>query len=336
MRPYRPKTRRAAGLLLCLLFALAATRPAPSQTSAPPPQPPAGRAVNVTLTAVDKQGKFVTTLKAEDLRVEEDGAERAVTALERRDALPLLLAFGIDNSASQERVLDAVKMAAAELVKSVMRPGTDYAAVFSFTNEATLEQGLTADTARVLGAVSKIRVETAAGYVAGVLVGRTPPQTAVGATALWDAVFAVSEDLMADSSEPGRRAIILISDGVDTTSRMKPEEAIKSALRAGAAVYAIGIGDDEYGGVDRDALRKLAERTGGRAFFPEKVKELPAVFARLREELTSQYALTFTSPKAKPGAFRKIKIKVVGAEARGRGVEVSYPFGHFAGHSPKD
>lgn len=338
MKPYTPKTRRAAGLLLLgLLFALAATRPAPSQTSATPPQSPAGRPVTVTLTAVDKDGKFVTTLKAEDLRVEEDGAARAVTALERRSDLPLFLAIGIDNSMSQERVIDGMKLTAGELVRTMMRVGTDRAAVFSFNTEATLEQGMTADTSKVRDAIGRVKLSVPEGYVGGaVVVGGGGPSTP-GTTAVWDAVTAVSDDLLSRSFGPGRRALILITDGVDTTSRVKPDDAVKAAIQSGAAIYPIGIGDKETAGVDHGALRKLAERTGGRAFFPKKVSQLPQVFAQLREELMSQYVLTFTSPHTKPDAsFHKLKIKVVGAEARGRGVEVAYPFGHFAGHAPKE
>jgi VWFA-related protein len=324
--------RSAAFVLLPLsLLAAAAARP---QT--PAPKPPEGKAVTVVVTAVGKDGKAVRTLKAEDLSVEEDGAQRPVTALEHRADVPLVLAVGLDTSASQERVIDGTKMAADELVRSVMRPGADRAAVFSFTNDATLEQELTGDAAKVRAGIARVKVSLPAGYVGGAVVLGRPPPTAPGSTAVWEAVAAVCDDLLSRTSAPGRRAIVLITDGVDTSSAAKLDDAVRSAIQTGAAVYAIGIGDPEnYEGVARGDLRKLSERTGGRAFFPKKVRDLPEVFAQLREELSSAYALTFTSPYTRPdGSFRKLKVKVTGAEARKSGVEVAFPHGYFAGNAP--
>lgn len=335
MKTLTPRLTRAAALALAPLLLLAAT---PARPQSPAPKPPEGKAVTVILTAAGMDGRAFKTLKAEDLSVEEGGKPCAVTGLEHRADLPLLLAVGIDTSMSQERVIDATKMAADELVQSLMRPGTDRAAVFTFTNEATLEQEMTADAGKVRAAISRVEVSRPPGYVGGgVLVvgrGRQPQPPAPGSTAVWDAVAVVSGDAMWRPLAPGRRAVILITDGVDTYSRFKPEEAARSAIRAGVAVYPVGIGDDELGGVEVNALRKLAERTGGRAFFPKKVKHLPEVFAGLREELFSAYALTFTSPHARPdGSFRKLKVTVKGPEARKSGVEVAYPQGYFAGNA---
>ena len=327
------KLTRSAAFTFPLLLLLAATA---ARTQTPAPKPPEGKAVTVVLTAVGKDGKAVRTLKAEDLSVEEEGAQRPVTRLEYGADLPLVLAIGLDTSVSQERVIDGAKMAADELVQSVMRPGTDRVAVFSFTNEATLEQELTGDAAKVRAGIARVKVSLPAGYVGGAVVLGLPPQTALGSTAIWEAVAAVCDDLLSQTSFPGRRAIVLITDGVDTSSRARLDDAVRSAVQTGAAVYPIGIGDSEqYEGVARDDLRRLPERTGGRAFFPKKVKNLPEVFAQLREELFSAYALTFTSPYTRPdGSFRKLKVKVTGAEARKSGVEIAFPNGYFAGNAP--
>ena len=102
---------------------------------------------------------------------------------------------------------------------------------------------------------------------------------------------------------------------------------MRAALRAEAVVYAVGIGDKEnFDGVDEGALRKLAARTGGRAFFPKKVEELPAILAQIRGELLSPYVVTFGAPDAKrDGSLRKIKLEVVNPELRRRGVRLLHP-----------
>ena len=323
-------------LLSLLLSGATAARP---QT--PAPKSPEGKAVTVVLTAVGKDGRAFKNLKAEDLSVEEEGVARPVTGLEHRADMPLVLAIGLDASHSQERVIDGTKMAADELVRSVMRPGADRAAVFSFTHEATLEQELTGDAAKVRAGIARVRVSGPAliGLLGTVITGPAPskgPVNVPGTTALWEAVAAVCDDLLSQTSVPGRRAIVLITDGVDTSSAAKLDDAVRIAIQTGAAVYAIGIGDsDQYDGVARGDLRKLSERTGGRAFFPEKVKNLPEVFAGLREELFSAYVLTFTSPYTRPdGSFRRLKVKVRGEAARRAGVDVAFPHGYFAGNAP--
>ena len=105
------------------------------------------------------------------------------------------------------------------------------------------------------------------------MVGGTPPisgtqQTLAGSTAIWDAIWVTSNDLLSDTAEHTRRAIILLTDGDDTISKVRMQEAINSATKADALIYAIGIGDRYQFGVNEGALRKITEGTGGRAYFP--------------------------------------------------------------------
>ncbi|HEV2860001.1 MAG TPA: VWA domain-containing protein [Pyrinomonadaceae bacterium] len=336
MKRLTTKLTRAASFALSSLLLLAATTARPQ---APAPQAPESKTVTIILTAVGKDGRAFTSLKAEDVSVEEDGRPRVVTGLEHRSDLPLLLAIGLDSSTSQERVIDGTKMTAGELVRNVMRPGTDRAAVFSFTNETTLEQEMTADAAKVREGIARVKVAspTLPGAFGAIVTGPIPksPPNMPGTTAVWESVAAVCDDLLSQTSAPGRRAIVLITDGVDTSSTIELDDAVRSALQTNAAVYAVGIGDQDYAGLERDSLRKLSERTGGRAFFPKKVKNLPEVFAGLREHLFSAYVLTFTTPYTRPdGSFRKLKVTLRGEAARRAGVEVDFPHGYFAGNAP--
>jgi VWFA-related protein len=325
-----------AGLLLGLAFAFVAGPLAPSGARTVAPQSAQAASVSILLTAVDKEQKFFETLGPGDLRVEEDGAERELTGLRRQSDLPLLLAVAVDTSVSQERVLEGAKLAADVFVKRIMRPGVDKAAVVSFSGDTTLEQALTGETASVRAGIARIKLTLPAGYIGGgvIVSSRGRPLNVAGSTALWDAVWFISGDVLGRSLGTGRRALVVITDGEDTGSRAKVDEAVRGALQSEVVVYAVGIGDKNYNGVNKGALRKLAERTGGRAFFPKQVGDLPDIFEQIQEELHTQYVLTFSTPNARrDGARHKIEVELVNPALRKQGVQIAYPHGYFAGNA---
>jgi len=128
-----------------------------------------------------------------------------------------------------------------------------------------------------------------------------------------------------------RRAIILLTDGWDTTSRLLRSEAIDRALESETVIYAIGIGDSKQDGVNRDALRALAEHTGGRAFFPKKDTDLKTAFAEIEQELRTQYLIAYSSSnKNRDGAFRQLKIEIVNPDLRKDDLKLRYRPGYFA------
>ena len=113
-----------------------------------------------------------------------------------------------------------------------------------------------------------------------------------------------------------RRAIILLSDGINTSSILSQKEAINRVLAAEGVVYTIGVGSARDG-IDRNALRDLAERTGGRAFFPDKKFDLNAAFAEIERELRTQYLIAYSSTnKKRDGSYRKITIEVSNPELK--------------------
>lgn len=293
--------------------------------------------VSIPFTALDKDEKFLATLKPEDIRVTVDGNVQQITEFRRRTDVPLLLAVAIDASASQELVLPNVKLAADVFLKGMMQPGRDKAAVVSFSGDVKVEQGMTEDLAKVREAAARVVVVVPAGYLGGGIVVGTPSAKMknAGSTSVWDAVRSVSNDVLPRSLGEQRRALLLITDGVDTSSRVNFNEAVASAIKSETAVYALGIGDSgSFDGVDKDHLRKLAERTGGRAFFPRKTKELADVFTQIREELVSQYVVTF-APNAlmHDGSFHKIKIEIVNPDLRKQDLQLAYPQGFYAGNT---
>ena len=292
---------------------------------------------NIFFTAADQNKRFISDLKKEDIRVLEDGQPQEIFTFQQNIDLPLSIAILIDTSQSEERTLPDEKLAARSFLESVMRPDRDEAAIVSFTGEVTLEQGFTGSMERLRRAIDRVEFVPPSGYIGGgVVVGGTPPisdtnQILAGSTALWDAVWATSNELLSDSAENTRRAVILLTDGVDTTSQVKMHDAVERAQKADALIYAIGIGDSYHGGVDEGSLKKIAERTGGRAYFPRSESELRKAFAQIQRDLREQYLVAYSpSNKARDGSYRRIQIEVVGPEARAQKLKLNYRPGYFA------
>src|SRR4026207_1368178 len=182
---------------------------------------------NLFFTAADKNKRFISDLKAEDIRVFEDGQPQEIFTFQQNIDLPLSLAILIDTSASEERTLPDLKVAARAFLENMIRANKDEAAVVSFTGETTIEQGFSGNLERLRRAIDRVEFVPPSGYIGGgVVVNGTPPisgtnQSLAGSTAIWDAVWATSEELISASAEHTRRAIILLTDGEDTSSRMK-------------------------------------------------------------------------------------------------------------------
>ena len=293
---------------------------------------------NVLFTAYDKKTKrFVTTLRQQDIRILEDGAPQEIFTFQQQTDIPLSLAILVDTSGSQERTLPDEKEAARAFVDAVIRPEKDEAAVISFTGEATLEQGLTGNITRVRRALDKIEFDPPSGWLGGgIVVGGTPPisgtnNSLAGSTALWDALWVTADEVLAEASQGTRRAIILVTDGVDTSSRMKLQEAVDSAIKADALIYSIGIGDSYLQGVDEGSLRKVSERTGGRAYFPKNEEELRDAFAQIQRDLREQYLIAYSpTNKRRDGSFRKIQIDIINPEIGKQNLRLNYRQGYFA------
>jgi VWFA-related protein len=251
--------------------------------------------------------------------------------------LPLSLAILIDCSGSEERTLPEEKVAAREFLESVLRADKDEAAVVTFTGEVTLEQGLTGNVSRLRRAIDDVRFVPPAGYIgSGVVVPGTPPisgtqQTLAGSTAIWDAIWATSNELLEGASEHTRRAIILLTDGQDTISQVRMQEAINRALKAEALIYAIGIGDRYSYGIDEGALKKISENTGGRAFFPHNEQDLSNAFAQIQRDLRERYLIAYSSSnKNRDGSYRRVTIELVNPDLRRDNLKLNYRPGYFA------
>lgn len=291
---------------------------------------------NLPFTAMDKERRFITTLRAEDVRVFEDGVQQQLFTFQRETDRPLAITFLIDVSRSQEFTLADEKAAARAFIEKVIQSNKDQVAIVPFTGLAYLEQPMTRDILSVYRVLQRIEIAMPAYLGAGrPLTGiptgpglAAPPEE--GTTAIWDAVALTSSNVLANAPGLRRRAIILLTDGLNTTGRLTQKEAINRTLAAEAIIYAIGIGNKREG-VDRDALRDLAQRTGGRAFFPDKKFDLNAAFAEIERELRTQYLLAYSSTnKRRDGAYRKITIEITNPDLRKEKVEIRHRPGYYA------
>jgi VWFA-related protein len=291
---------------------------------------------NLPFTAIDKSHRFVTTLRAEDVRVLEDGVPQEFFTFQRETDRPLAIAFLIDVSASQESSLPEEKAAARLFIEKVIQSNKDLVAILPFTGQAYLEQGLTSEVLNVYQVLQRVEVAEPAylgtgrpltGIPSGPGLLATPVE---GSTAIWDAVALTSRNVLMNAPGLRRRAIIVLTDGWDTASRLMQKEAINQTLAAEAVIYAIGIGG-KRDGVYRESLRDLAQRTGGRAFFPDKKFDLNAAFAEIERELRTQYLIAYSSTnKNRDGAYRKITVEITNPELRKQKLEIRHRPGYYA------
>ena len=264
--------------------------------------------VTVPFNVTDKKNRYINDLTKDDLELSEDGKLQQLFSFERQTDLPITIAMLIDISGSQEYTLPAEKAAGQRFLRKVLRPNKDIAAIVTFEHESVLVQDLTSNAEKLQQAIDDVRISVS--NVSTGTVGGTPPiiNSGAGSTSMYDSIYSVSSDLL--RREAGRRVIILITDGHDTSSSVKLRDAIERTWRNEVIVYSIGIGDPSYG-VNSGELKKIASETGGRAFFPRNEEDLDKAFALIDEDLRSQYVLSYnTSNEARDGSFRTIQLKV--------------------------
>lgn len=312
--------------------------------AAPKPTPPPGASqdveadvirvdtdlVNTVFTAIDQDRHFITTLRATDLRVLENETPQEISLFERETDRPLTLVILVDTSKSQERTLPDEKRAAKAFLSAVVRPQVDKVAIVSFTGRPSVEQDLTENLPKLNRAVDRMKVEVPADNPECEAL-KSPQEDPLCWTSIWDSVWASTNEVLSKSRENSRRAIVLLSDGDDTASTIKRQEAIDSALRNNVAVYSIGIGDPEFYKIEKGSLEKLSDRTGGRAFFPRSEDELQRAFAQIQEELRSQYVVAYSpTNKTRDGARRQVKLEIINPALRKQKLQLIYRQNYYA------
>jgi VWFA-related protein len=282
--------------------------------------------VNVFFTVKGKDGSLVPHLSKDDCTISEDKEPQKIKNFVAETKQPLTLGILLDTSGSQMRVLQLEQDAGGQFLQRVIKP-KDEAFVLSVDVNVDLLQDLTSSTRLLTRALDKAQIN------AGVSFGSGPVPTSGGprGTVLYDAVYLASNEKL--TSETGRKAMILLTDGEDQGSRNKLNEAIAAAQKSNAIVYVILIADVQgyldqgMGYFGYSPMKKMADETGGRVInVGNNGKKLEAAFEQIEEELRTQYVASYTPSNTKlDGTYRKLSV-----ECRGDGLKVQARKGYFA------
>lgn len=309
--------------------------------------------VNVLATVRDKSGAIVKTLDREDFLLQDDGGERDIVYFARQTDTPLTIGILFDTSQSQRSVLEAQREAAYRFLDRVLRPEQDQAFVIRFDADVELVQDLTASRELLREAIRSLRtpdlgprrrrqaapepnpfqVRVGVPGTRRRVPGRRtpvpppggrapqPPPTGTGdrvpagaGTMLYDAVYLSAREVLEE--QDGRKAILLISDGNDYTSKVSRNDAVEASQRADAQICSVLYYEESRvsGGRIRmrgvNTLRHLSSHTGGSMYEVSEKTPIDAVFQQIEEELRNQYSLGFHPPTGATPGFRPLEVRV--------------------------
>ena len=269
--------------------------------------------VQLFFNVKDKKGALIPNLTKDSFEIAEDGKPQTIKYFTAESNLPLTLGILIDASGSQARVLDMEKEVGGNFLSEILRD-KDEAFVISFDVTVDLLQDFTSSVRRLKTALESAKINTGGGggSIGGLGGGPFPTAGVPKGTLLYDAVYLASHDEL--SKEVGRKAMIILTDGMDQGSRTTVKEAVEAAQKSDSICYVLLIADrgfyglGGYGG-DRE-MKKLAEETGGRVIeVGNKYDKLKDAFDQIARELRSQYNVGYTpTNRAKDGTFRKVEV----------------------------
>lgn len=249
--------------------------------------------INVLFTVTDKRGRLVTDLNKSDITLAEDNKPQTITNFSRETDLPLTIALLIDTSTSIRDRFKFEQDAASEFLYRTLRPRKDKALFITFDSAIELVQDYTDSPEILAKAIRQVRPG--------------------GGTKMLDAIFLACQEKL--KAETGRKVIILISDGDDNLSLETMNSVLEMAQRSDVSIFAISTNSTGFFNLSAPKsdklLKRLAEETGGRAFFPFKAEDLTQSFQDISAELRSQYSLAYRSTNTlRDGNFRSIRIEL--------------------------
>jgi VWFA-related protein len=325
----------------------------PAGTQTPTPQrAPSNIAIHVKTVSVlatvrDKHGKLVPNLAKDDFVLEEDGRPQTIDYFAHESDLPLRLGLLVDTSLSQSRVLDEERQASYGFLDHLLREDKDLAFVIHFDREVELLQDFTAARPKLQAALQSLHTPQPGSSASGGSEGGDNGEGSGhggygghgqhqrgGGTHLYDAIYLASDELM--SKQQGRKALIVLSDGVDRGSKETLTNAIETAQRGDTIVYSILFKDDEgYGGYPggmmgprgpygggrhggrfpqeerpdgKKILEQIAKATGGRLYQVSKKETVDKIYGEIEEELRNQYSLGYTPDKDTGPGYHRIQL----------------------------
>jgi VWFA-related protein len=295
--------------------------------------------VSVFVTVRDKKGNIIKDLEQEDFTLSEDGRPQTIQYFSRESNLPLTIGLVVDTTPSEEKMLDEERAASRIFFNNILRPGTDHAFLVSYSYMVDLLQDLTSSREKLVRSLSLLQPHSMDSFGMG-RGGMRPGGVAANPNALEtilaDAVSMTSNEIMKPMQ--GRKAIIILGDGAHLGNQ--GGRAIVDAQESDTMVYAVRIVDESFGGFgggfgmpggggfgggrdineEKRSLKKLTNATGGAFFEYNKKGSLDQIYAKIEEELRSQYSLAYTPDAGARDGYRAIKIglKDKGLAVRGR------------------
>jgi VWFA-related protein len=302
------------------------------------------KTVSVLATVRDKHGKIIPNLTKDDFQLDEDGRPQIINYFAHESDLPLRLGLLVDTSLSQRKVLDQERSASYGFLDQLLRQDKDLAFVIHFDHEVELLQDFTPSRPKLQEALQKLTTPQfeggggsnsggGGGGGSGGGRGGRGRGSRGGGTLLYDAIYLASDELM--SKQQGRKALIILSDGVDRGSKETLAEAIATAQRADTIVYSILFADEEENGRPggfrmggpmgggrgggryprqeerpdgKKILEQISKETGGRLFKVSKKDTVDKIYAEIQEDLLNQYSLAYTPDKGNTVGYHKIHL----------------------------
>jgi VWFA-related protein len=265
--------------------------------------------ISLNVTVTDARNRFITDLGRDDFRVFEDGVHQDLSVFSQED-LPLRMILLLDSSASMEEKIGSAQQAAIRFVGEMK--DDDLTEVIEFASKAHIIQAFTGDTEKLSEAI----LRTQAG----------------GTTSLYNALYIALKDLSRRRSDIRRQAIVVLSDGEDTSSLVTFEQVLELTKETDVTIYTIslrreGAQKGKYFSEAEHVLKKLAEETGGQWFFPGHMDELESTYARISRELKSQYNIGyFSNNTRRDGTWRRVVVQTASDE----GLLVRTKLGYYA------
>jgi len=269
--------------------------------------------VNVLCTVRDKHGALIKDLNKEDFEIREDGKPQQIRYFARETDLPLTIALLVDVSGSVRRFVQAEKDTANRFFKEVLRP-QDQALLAGFSSTVVLWQDFTPSASLLTSSLERLHAVR--------FRGLPPLGQPMPSTLLYDAVYSTANTKLKNIQ--GRKAMVIVSDGLDNGSRVNLELAVRAVQATNTIVYGICYENPRVPGCAY--LKSLSEPTGGRMFQVGPKTSLSKIFQTIEEELRSQYSFGFFSTNpARDGAFRKLQVEV-----HPKGLKVEARRGYYA------
>ncbi|MGC1619459.1 MAG: VWA domain-containing protein [Candidatus Acidiferrum sp.] len=306
------------------------------------------KTVSVLATVRDKHGKIIPDLTKDDFELDEDGRPQTINYFAHQSDLPLRLGLLVDTSLSQRKVLDQERSASYTFLDQLLRQDKDLAFVIHFDRQVELLQDFTPSRPKLQAALQSLATPqydggggsnggSGGGGYGGGGGGRQGGQMHGGGTQLYDAIFLASDELM--SKQQGRKALIVLTDGVDHGSRETLAEAIATAQRSDTIVYSIYFADEDEdygrpggfgmggrGGMGggrggryprqeerpdgKKILEQISKETGGQFFKASKKDTVDKIYEEIQEDLRNQYSLAYTPDKGNTVGYHKLLLTV--------------------------